>query len=144
MSCTAVCQAFIHWATQQLWIQYANSSIWPNSTHITCHCVHNICWSHGCRAPAHFVNLMTCVVFGVYFSVHKLSVINMSVLSDVFSDRNEKSTEIVYDVFLPDANFRKSSPGKPAVCLCIARSVTRSRRLQFICIFNWSSAHLGI
>ena len=40
-----------------------------------------------------------------------------------YSDRSEKCMEIVYDVHLPDAKFRKSSPGQPAVCLCIARSV---------------------
>lgn len=34
---------------------------------------------------------------------------------------SEKCAEIVYDVFLPDANFRKSNPGQPAVCLCVAR-----------------------
>jgi len=39
----------------------------------------------------------------------------------VFSDRNKKQMEIVYDVFQPDANFRKSDPGQPAVCLCVAR-----------------------
>lgn len=37
------------------------------------------------------------------------------------NDRDAKHSEIVYDVFLPDANFRKSNPGQPAVCLCIAR-----------------------
>jgi len=41
-----------------------------------------------------------------------------------FSFGSEKRAEIVYDVFLPDANFRKSNPGQPAVCLCIARLVT--------------------
>jgi tRNA-splicing endonuclease subunit Sen54 len=28
---------------------------------------------------------------------------------------------VIFDVFLPDANFRKSDPGQPAVSLCIAR-----------------------
>jgi len=37
------------------------------------------------------------------------------------SIRTETHVEIVYDVFLPDAKFRKSDPGPPAVCLCIAR-----------------------
>jgi len=35
----------------------------------------------------------------------------------------ERQMEIVYDVFLPDANFRKSNPGRPAVCFCVTRSV---------------------
>lgn len=42
----------------------------------------------------------------------------------MFSGINEKQMEIVYDIFLPDANFRKSDPGWPAVCLCVTRSVT--------------------
>lgn len=34
---------------------------------------------------------------------------------------DRQQLQIVYDVFLPDAKFRKSDPGVPAVCLCISR-----------------------
>jgi len=52
-------------------------------------------------------------------------LLNDACVCNEFSDRNAKRAEIVYDVFLPDANFRKSNPGQPAVCLCVARLVAQ-------------------
>ena len=63
----------------------------------------------------------------------------MVLVTGAFSDGNETRFEIVYDVFLPDANFRKSNPGHPAVCLCVARSVNSARVNSSCADFNSTS-----
>lgn len=79
--------------------------------------------------PSHAVSMGAILsrlkVFGHLDPIHAAESVNC--------ENDAHQSQIVYNVYLPDSKFRKSSPGSPSVCLCVNGQEVRSPSFVDLC-----------